>query len=54
LLDRQALSNAAKSAGVSFDIDEKGNITNYTEKMNALFNELAERENKANEITNQE
>ena len=39
--DFDALGQAAANAGVVFELDEKGNITNYTEQMSALYEELA-------------
>jgi hypothetical protein len=38
--DRENLQQAAGEAGVSFDFDENGNITNYTAEMTKLFEEL--------------
>ena len=39
-IDRLALEAAAKAAGVTLNIDENNLITNYTEAMTQLFNEL--------------
>lgn len=39
-IDRKALKEAANAAGVTLDIDENNLITNYTEAMTQLFNEL--------------
>ena len=39
-IDRKALKEAADAAGVTLDIDENNLITNYTEAMTQLFNEL--------------
>jgi hypothetical protein len=38
--DKQALFDAAADAGVMLNIDENGLITNYTEAMTELYNEL--------------
>ena len=39
-IDKQALDIAAQKAGVSFVYDEAGNLTNYTQQMEALYAEL--------------
>ena len=39
--DRAALNKAAAEAGLSFSYDDKGNITNYTDQMTNLYNQLA-------------
>ena len=39
-IDKQALDTAAQKAGVSFVYDEAGNLTNYTQQMEALYAEL--------------
>lgn len=39
-IDKQALKVAAEAAGVTLNIDENNLITNYTEAMTQLFNEL--------------
>ena len=39
-IDKQALDAAAQKAGVSFVYDEAGNLTNYTQQMEALYAEL--------------
>lgn len=39
-IDRKALKEAANAAGITLDIDENNLITNYTEAMTQLFNEL--------------
>ena len=42
--DRAALQKAAAEAGLAFSFDDKGNITNYTDQMTALYNQLANAE----------
>ena len=39
--DRAALNKAAAEAGLSFSYDDEGNITNYTDQMTNLYNQLA-------------
>ena len=39
--DQIALQQAAAQAGLSFSFDDKGNITNYTDQMTNLYNQLA-------------
>lgn len=39
--DRIALQQAAAEVGLAFSFDENGNITNYTDQMTALYNQLA-------------
>ena len=46
--DRQTLLNAAATAGVALDLDENGLITNYTETMTALWEQLDAEIEKAN------
>lgn len=47
-IDRLALEQAAEAAGVKLDIDPNSNlITNYTEAMTTLFNQLDEAHKKA-------
>ena len=46
--DRQALNQAASAAGIQFKYDDKGNISNYTEQMTRLYNELNGAINSAN------
>lgn len=38
-IDKQALDAAASAAGVSFNYDSEGNISNYTSQMQALLNQ---------------
>ena len=42
--DRAALQKAAAEAGLAFSFDNKGNITNYTNQMTVLYNQLANAE----------
>ena len=46
--DRQELDDAAAAMGVSFTFDEAGNITNYTQVLNDLYNELSSAIDNAN------
>lgn len=46
--DKADLQDAAKAAGVSFTFDEDGDITNYTEQMTKLWEELHAAEVAAN------
>ena len=39
-IDKKALQAAAKEGGVSFKFDASGNISNYTEQMTKLYNQL--------------
>ena len=39
-IDKQALEIAAQKAGVSFSFDDNDNITNYTQEMEKLYEEL--------------
>lgn len=39
-IDRSELETQAKKAGVHFNFDENGNISNYTNEMTALYEEL--------------
>ena len=39
-IDKKALQTAAKEGGVSFKFDANGNISNYTEQMTKLYNQL--------------
>jgi hypothetical protein len=42
--DKKALKKAAKDLDITFTFDAKGNITDYTEEMTALYQELADME----------
>ena len=46
--DRQAIADAAKEAGVTLTFDENGLISNYTEAMTEIYNELDKAINSAN------
>lgn len=46
--DRQAAADAAKEAGVTLTFDENGLISNYTEAMTKIYNELDNAINSAN------
>lgn len=46
--DRTSLNAAAAEAGISFQYDDDGYITNYTEQMTWLYNQLDNAINKAN------
>ena len=46
--DRQAVADAAKEAGVTLTLDENGLISNYTEAMTEIYNELDSAINSAN------
>lgn len=46
--DRQAMFDAAKDAGVMLNVDSSGLITNYTEAMTELYNDLKDATDQAN------
>ena len=46
--DRQAMFDAAKEAGVMLNVDSSGLITNYTEAMTELYNDLKDATDQAN------
>ena len=48
--DRAALQKTAAEAGLAFLFDDKGNITNYTDQMTALYNQLANAETHYNSL----
>ena len=48
--DRIALQQAAAEVGLAFSFDENGNITNYTDQMTALYNQLAAAESYYNSL----
>ena len=50
--DRKALAAAAKEAGVTLSLDENGLITNYTEAMTKVYNQLDAAITKANKDGN--
>lgn len=49
--DKAALEQAAKKAGVTFTFDEDGDISNYTNQMTKLYNQLAAAQDKANSFS---
>lgn len=49
--DKKALVDKAKSYGINFNFDDKGNISNYTTEMTKLYNELHAAEVKYNSLT---
>ena len=52
--DKQALLKSAKEAGISLQIDEKGNIINYTEELSYLYELLAQAEEKQDKMSTKE
>ena len=48
--DKSKLNKAAKEAGIAFSYDENGNITNYTDQMTILYNQLAAAEKHYNSL----
>lgn len=48
--DQIALQQAAAAAGLAFSFDDKGNITNYTDQMTTLYNQLAAAESYYNSL----
>jgi hypothetical protein len=48
--DKIALQKAANAAGLTFSFDDNGNITNYTDQMTALYNQLAKAEEHYNSL----
>lgn len=48
--DRAALQSAAAAVGLAFSFDENGNITNYTDQMTTLYEQLANAENYYNSL----
>ena len=50
-IDKAALQQAAKKAGVTFTFDEDGDISNYTDQMTKLYNQLAAAQDKANSFS---
>lgn len=53
-LDKQALLLAAKKAGVNFQFDEDGDISNYTQEMTRLYDELHAAEEHINSLKTKE
>lgn len=48
--DRAALQSAAAAVGLAFSFDENGNITNYTDQMTALYEQLSNAEDYYNSL----
>ena len=48
--DKAALQKAAAEVGLAFSFDDKGNITNYTDQMSVLYEQLAAAENHYNSL----
>ena len=53
-LDKQELLLAAKKAGVNFQFDEDGDISNYTQEMTRLYDELHAAEEHINSLNTKE
>ena len=49
--DKAALQQAAAAVGLAFSFDEKGNITNYTDQMSILYDQLAAAEAHYNSLS---
>ena len=49
--DKATLQQAAKKAGITFTFDEDGDISNYTDQMTKLYNQLAAAQDKANSFS---
>lgn len=49
--DKATLQQAAKKAGVTFTFDDDGDISNYTDQMTKLYNQLAAAQDKANSFS---
>lgn len=49
--DKATLQQAAKKAGITFTFDEDGDISNYTDQMTKLYNQLIAAQNKANSFS---
>lgn len=49
--DKATLQQAAKKAGITFTFDEDGDISNYTDQMTKLYNQLVAAQNKANSFS---
>lgn len=49
--DKATLQQAAKKAGITFTFDEDGDISNYTDQMTKLYNQLATAQDKANSFS---
>lgn len=53
-IDKKSLDIAAQDLGLRFTYDGLGNITNYTQQLNELYNQLAEVERTMNSMSTQE
>lgn len=49
--DKATLQQAAKKAGITFTFDEDGDISNYTDQMTKLYNQLVAAQDKANSFS---
>lgn len=49
--DKATLQQAAKKAGITFTFDEDGDISNYTDQMTKLYNQLITAQDKANSFS---
>ena len=49
--DQVALQQAAAAVGLAFSFDENGNITNYTDQMSVLYDQLSAAEDHYNSLT---
>ena len=49
--DKAALQKAAAEVGLAFSFDDKGNITNYTDQMSVLYDQLAAAEAHYNSLS---
>lgn len=52
--DKAILQQAAEKAGITFTFDEDGDISNYTDQMTKLYNQLIAAQNKANSFSTKE
>lgn len=49
--DKATLQQTAKKAGITFTFDEDGDISNYTDQMTKLYNQLVAAQDKANSFS---
>lgn len=49
--DKATLQQVAKKAGITFTFDEDGDISNYTDQMTKLYNQLVAAQDKANSFS---
>lgn len=52
--DKATLQQAAKKAGITFTFDEDGDISNYTDQMTKLYNQLVAAQDKANSFSTED